>query len=210
MEKMKMQTADVANENFLKLAALFPNAVTETIDENGEVVRAIDKDILMQEIVMLDKKETGESLFDKLAVCGAELIVKALAEIEKGSLTQIKQDDAKSTYAKMLRKELGRLDFSQDAVVLERKIRGLNSWPSAYTLFKGKTLKIWDADVIDKNSLSFKSYGEVCEVGKESFTIQTGNGMLKINEVQLEGKKRMDVKSFLLGNTIENGMIFPN
>lgn len=167
-------------------------------------------DILMQEIVVLDKKETGESLFDKLAVCGAELIVKALAEIEKGSLTPIKQDDAKSTYAKMLRKELGRLDFSQDAVVLERKIRGLNSWPSAYTLFKGKTLKIWDADVIDKNSLSFKSYGEVCEVGKESFTIQTGNGMLKINEVQLEGKKRMDVKSFLLGNTIENGMIFPN
>lgn len=190
-------------------------AVIDGEEESGVTIMQMNEgldtgDILMQEIVKLDVKETGESLFDKLAVCGADLIVKALEEIEKGSLTPVKQDDSKSTYAKMLRKEFGRLDFSQDAIVLERKIRGLNSWPSAYTLFKGKTLKIWDADVIEKNSMSINTYGEVCEVGKDSFSIQTGNGILKIKEVQLEGKKRMDVSAFLLGYQIGKGMVFPN
>lgn len=167
-------------------------------------------DILMQETVTLDAKETGESLFDKLAVCGADLIVKALDAIEAGEVTPIKQDEAASTHVGMLKKEFGRMDFSQDAVVLERKIRGLNSWPSAYTYFKGKTLKIWDADVTDASGFAKAQCGEVVDVTKDSFLVMTGNGLLAIKDVQLEGKKRMDVKSFLLGNTIEKGMVFPN
>jgi len=165
-------------------------------------------DILMQETVTLDAKETGESLFDKLAVCGADLIVKALDAIEAGKVTPVKQDEAASTHVGMFKKEFGRMDFSQDAVVLERKIRGLNSWPSAYTYMKGKTLKIWEADVLDTDAKG--KPGEVVEVAKDSFWVCTGKGLLQIKEVQLEGKKRMDVKSFLLGNTIEKGMIFPN
>ncbi len=167
-------------------------------------------DILMQETVALDAKETGESLFDKLAVCGADLIVKALDAIEAGKVTPVKQDEAASTHVGMLKKEFGRMDFSQDAVVLERKIRGLNSWPSAYTYMKGKTLKIWDADVVKCDACEKAQCGEVLDVTKDSFLVMTGNGLLEIKEVQLEGKKRMDVKSFLLGNTIEKGMIFPN
>lgn len=190
-------------------------AVIDGEEETGVTIQQMNEgvdtgDILSRKIIKLDKKETGASLFDKLAVCGAELIVTTLEEIEKGAIVPEKQDEAKATHAKKLHKEIGRLDFSQDAVVLERKIRGLNSWPSAYTHFKGKTLKIWDADVVDKNSISIKSYGEVCEVTKDSFCIQTGNGLLKINEVQLEGKKRMEVSAFLLGYSIEKGMVFPN
>ena len=109
-----------------------------------------------------------------------------------------------------LTKEFGKMDFSQEAVVLERKIRGLNSWPSAYTYFKGKTLKIWDADVADASGFAKAQCGEVVDVTKDSFLVMTGNGFLAIKDVQLEGKKRMDVKSFLLGNTIEKGMVFPN
>ncbi len=167
-------------------------------------------DILMQETVTLDAKETGESLFDKLALCGADLIVKALDAIEAGKVTPIKQDESLSTHVGMLKKEFGKMDFSQEAVVLERKIRGLNSWPSAYTYMKGKTLKIWDADVVSADKNLKAQCGEVCDVTKDSFCIMTGDGMLAIKEVQLEGKKRMDVKSFLLGNTIEKGMFFPN
>lgn len=190
-------------------------AVIDGEEETGVTIMQMNEgldtgDILMQEVVKLDAKETGESLFDKLAVCGADLIVKALTCIEEGSLTPVKQDDTKSSYAKMLRKEIGRLDFSQDAVTLERKIRGLNSWPSAYTLFRGKTLKIWDADVVSGNSITAGTYGEVCEVNKDSFSVQTGNGLLQIKEVQLEGKKRMEVSAFLLGYPIEKGMVFPN
>lgn len=188
-------------------------AVIDGEEETGVTIQQMNEgvdtgDILMQEVVKLDAKETGASLFDKLAVCGAGLIVKTLTEIEKGSLTPVKQDDSKSTHAKMLSKDMGKLDFSQEAVVLERKIRGLNSWPSAYTYFKGKTLKIWDADV--EEQIGGGEYGSVCEVAKDSFCIVTGKGCLRIKEVQLEGKKRMDVSAFLLGYPIKTGMIFPN
>jgi len=193
-------------------------AVIDGEEETGVTIQQMNEgvdtgDILMQEVVKLDAKETGASLFDKLAVCGAELIVKTLTEIEKGSLTPVKQDDSKSTHAKMLSKDMGKLDFSQEAIVLERKIRGLNSWPSAYTYYKGKTLKIWDADVVDTNGAEQAlpgGHGSVCEVAKDSFDIVTGKGCLRINEVQLEGKKRMKVSAFLLGYPIEKGMVFPN
>ena len=193
-------------------------AVIDGEEETGVTIQQMNEgvdtgDILMQEVVKLDAKETGASLFDKLAVCGAQLIVKTLVEIEKGSLTPVKQDESKSTHAKMLNKEMGRLDFSQDAVVLERKIRGLNSWPSAYTYFKGKTLKIWDADVTDRMSADDvfnEECGTVCEVTKDSFSIVTGKGCLRVKEVQLEGKKRMEVSAFLLGYPMEKGMVFPN
>ncbi len=190
-------------------------AVLNGEEVSGVTIMQMDEgidtgDILMQETVPLDAKETGESLFDKLAVCGADLIVKALDAIEAGKVTPVPQDEAKSTHVGMLKKEFGRMDFSQEAIVLERKIRGLNSWPSAYTYLKGKTLKIWDADVVNADDNLIAQCGEVLEVTKDSFLVMTGNGLLAIKEVQLEGKKRMDVKSFLLGNTIEKGMLFPN
>lgn len=165
-------------------------------------------DILIQEEVELDPKETGESLFDKLAICGADLIVKLLPMIEDGDITKVPQS-GEFSYAKMLHKQIGVLDFNDTAKVLERKIRGLNSWPSAYTTFKGKTLKIWDADVVEYKEKKFTA-GTVIEVTKNSFTILTSENGLKINEVQLEGKKRMDVAAFLLGNNIEIGMVFPS
>ena len=191
-------------------------AVIDGEEETGVTIQQMNEgvdtgDILSQEVIKLDAKETGASLFDKLAVCGANLIVKTLTDIEAGNIVPVKQDDSKSTHAKMLSKEMGRLDFSQEAVVLERKIRGLNSWPSAYTYFKGKTLKIWDADVVENAGMAEgKECGCVCEVTKDSFSIVTGKGCLCIKEVQLEGKKRMEVSAFLLGYPIEAGMVFPN
>ncbi len=188
-------------------------AVIDGEEETGVTIQQMNEgvdtgDILTQEVVKLDAKETGASLFDKLAVCGAQLIVKTLEEIEKGSLTPVKQDDSKSTHAKMLTKDMGKLDFSQEAVVLERKIRGLNSWPSAYTYYKGKTLKIWDADVVEMDAAG--EYGSISEVTKDSFCIVTGKGCLRVKEVQLEGKKRMEVSAFLLGYPMEKGMVFPS
>ena len=163
-------------------------------------------DMLTKVIVPIEADDTGESLFDKLAVCGAELIVKTLIEIEKGSITPVKQDDSKSTHAKMLSKDMGKLDFAQEAVVLERKIRGLNSWPSAYTFFEGKSLKLWDCDVLEE--VCDEEPGTIVRVNKDSIDVATGNGVLRILELQLEGKKRMDTKSFLLGNAWKAGICF--
>lgn len=160
-------------------------------------------DILTKKIVPIDAKETGESLFEKLASAGAELIVETLTLVEQGNITPEPQNEAEATYAKMLRKELGHIDWNKDAVSIERLIRGMNSWPSAYTNFKQKTLKIWAADV-DETAADGPA-GSVTDVKKESFSVNTGKGKLIVTECQLEGKKRMMVKDFLLGYPMQAG-----
>ncbi len=163
-------------------------------------------DILLQSVVPIDEKETGDSLHDKLTQEGAKLIVKALAQIEAGEITPFKQDDTKSCYAGMLRKSMGEIDWAKDAVCIERMVRGLNSWPSAYTFYHGKTLKIWESSLsVQTNAFPDAAPGTITAVEKEAFCVQTGDGTLKVSVVQLEGKKRMAVKDFLLGNPLKAG-----
>lgn len=163
-------------------------------------------DIISVSEVVIDKKETGGSLFDKLAIEGAKLIVKTLKDIEAGNINPVKQDDSKSNYAKMLKKELGNIDFTKSAVEIERLIRGLTPWPSAYTHINNKTLKIWDADVLDKDYENAVC-GEIVDIDKSAIYVKTGKGTLVINELQLEGKKRMFTSAFLLGFDIEKGVV---
>ena len=161
-------------------------------------------DMLLKTEVSVDAKETGGSLHDKLAAAGGELLERTLIGLEAGTIVPEKQDDSQAgEYARMLDKELGHIDFNQPAVVIERLIRGLNPWPSAYTYIDGKTLKIWEAEVLDRNYGC--EYGEVAEVTRNSLIIQTGIGALSVKSVQLEGKKRMDISAFLNGYTIEKG-----
>lgn len=161
-------------------------------------------DMLLKTEVSVDAKETGGSLHDKLAAVGGELLERTLIGLEAGTIVPEKQDDSQAgEYARMLDKELGHIDFNQPAVVIERLIRGLNPWPSAYTYIDGKTLKIWEAEVLDRNYGC--EYGEVAEVTRNSLIIQTGVGALSVKSVQLEGKKRMDISAFLNGYTIEKG-----
>ena len=166
-------------------------------------------DMLLKTEIPMDPKETGGSLHDKLAAVGGELLEKTLIGLEAGTIVPEKQDDSQAgEYARMLDKELGHIDFNQPAVVIERLIRGLNPWPSAYTYIDGKTLKIWEAEVLDRNYGC--EYGEVAEVTRNSLIIQTGVGALSVKSVQLEGKKRMDISAFLNGYTIEKGTRFDN
>lgn len=160
-------------------------------------------DMLKKAVVPLDEKETGGSLFDKLADEGAKLLVETLKDLEQGTITRTPQQEEEATHVKMLDKKMGLIDFSKSAVEIERLIRGLNPWPSAYTGYKGKTLKIWDADVVDKEMDG--EVGQVVEVSKHELFIKTGKGLLSLQEVQLEGKKRMDIDAFLRGNAVEVG-----
>ncbi len=161
-------------------------------------------DMLKKVIVPIDEKETGSSLHDKLSVLGGPIILETLDELEKGTIIPEKQDDSQSCNAKMLSKTMGKIDWNLSAVVIERLIRGLNSWPSAFTSYKGKTLKIWEADVLPHQSAT---PGEILEQTKDSLLVATGDGVLAIKEVQLEGKKRMKIDAFLRGNSVENGTI---
>lgn len=187
-------------------------AVLNGEKESGVTIMQMDKgldtgDMLLKRSVELSPKETGDSLHDKLMHLGAELIVEALPKLEKGELIPEKQKDELSSYAKKLTKAMGQIDWSKDAVSLERWIRGLNSWPSAYTFFGGKTLKIWEAQVAEENGAQKAEPGQVVSVSREGFTVACGQGALQILSLQLEGKKRVLTREFLLGYQVEPGMI---
>lgn len=169
--------------------------------------RGIDTgDMLMKAEVAIGPRETGDSLHDKLAAAGAKLIVEALIKIENGDATPVKQNDDEASYAKMLQKSMGKIDWQKSAQELDRLIRGLISWPGAATVYRGKTLKIWKEETAHTDAGSAEP-GTVVLVEKEAFYVQTGNGCLKILEVQPEGKKRMAVRDFLLGYQVKEGEI---
>ncbi len=189
-------------------------AILDGMKETGITIMKMDKgvdtgDMLLKSVVTIDEKETGDSLHDKLAIEGSKLIVEALRKIEAGDITPVKQNDADSSYAGMLNKSMGKIDWNNDAVQIERMVRGLNSWPGTYTSYNGKVLKIWESEVCGKEkTLGNEIPGTVIAVDKEALYVRTGENVLKITQVQLEGKKRMNVKEFLLGCRIVAGEIF--
>lgn len=160
-------------------------------------------DILLTAKTKILKKNAGE-LADELSIIGAELLIKTLNEFE--NITPAPQDNDKATKAPMMNKEMGFIDWSQNAEQIERMIRAFTPWPASYTLLDNKKVKIFKSDVVEINNTA--DSGTVIDIDKESFTIACGQNGLKIFELQLEGKKRMDTKSFLAGFQLEKGKIF--
>lgn len=205
-------------------------AVIDGCEYSGVTTMKMDEgldtgDILLVDKVKLDKKETGGSLFDRLSIVGAKLLIKTLEGLETGSIIPEKQNEAESSYVKMLKKSMGELDFTKSARQIECLIRGLNPWPSAFTHLNGKMLKIWDADVVHNisdiaDSSKFNDIEQeiqcdaniapatVCYVDKKRLIVKCGVDYLSLNEVQLEGKKRMKIDAFLLGCRVEAGTVF--
>lgn len=191
-----------------------------TIMQMGEGLD--DGDILMQEEVGIDPEETGGSLFDKLATVGGNLCCMALTAIEEGVVTPIPQDESKATKVGMIKKELGLIDFSKSADEICRYVRGLNPWPCTYTFYDGKILKVWRAkhDVFLENMFAEELIGDVTanetipgtvvHVDGKHLLIQTGNGFLSVEEVQLEGKRRMWIEDFLNGYSVSEGDLIGN
>lgn len=164
-------------------------------------------DMLLKVEIPLDEKETGGSLHDKLAEAGARLCVETLDALKAGTVTPEKQGDSPTAYAKMLDKHMGKIDWKMSAKEIERLIRGLNPWPSAYTRWNenDKGMKIWEAEVAEGQT--DKAAGTVVEVAKDGFFVQTGDGLLKITALQIPGKKRMDAAAFLRGYQMETGTV---
>lgn len=162
-------------------------------------------DMLMKTEIVLDEKETGGSLHDKLARAGAELCVQTLEALKDGTVVREPQQESTTEYARMLDKGMGRIDWSKDAKSIECLIRGLNPWPSAYTEWNGKTMKIWEADVADIDE--GREPGTVIRVEKDGFCVQTGSGSLKVCSLQIPGKKRMDAGAFLRGYQVDVGTV---
>lgn len=200
----------------LRGAAPIQWSVIDGDEESGVTIQQMDEgidtgDILLVKKYKLDKKETGGSLFEKLASFGGPMILEVLDMAEEGRLNPVKQGED-STYAKMLSKSTGKIDFSIDAVSIERLIRGLNPWPSAFAFIHGKMLKIWEADVLSEEEAEAAGMsddtaepGTITAIGKDKIVVKTGKDYLVVTSLQLEGKKRMDTGAFLRGYKLEAG-----
>lgn len=189
-------------------AAPIQYAIMNGEEETGVTIMYMDVkldtgDMILKGKLPITKEETGGSLHDKLADLGANLLVEALEQIKNGTAERIPQEDSEATLVKMLNKDMGNIDFSDSAITIERLIRGLNPWPSAYTKLDGKTLKLWKAEVVELTSQA--EPGEVVEIRKDAIVVATGEKALAIKELQLEGKKRMTADAFLRGYPITAG-----
>ena len=188
-------------------------AVADGEAETGVTIMQMDKgidtgDILLQKAFPILPEDTGADVHDKMAEIGADALLEALALLEEGKLVPIKQDDAQSSYAKMLTRDSGLICWAKPAKDIINLIRAFNPWPSAYTTYEGETIKIWRAEGIsgfeDQNRLP----GEILAVIKNAgFVVKTADGALLVTEVQGMGGKKMRAADYLRGHDMETGKI---
>ncbi len=194
-------------------AAPIQRAIKDGERKTGITLMQMDEgldtgDILLQEELDISPEDTGGSLFEKLAELGGRTMVSALPLIEAGELKRKKQDEAIASYAGMLKKEDGRLDFAAvSAAEAERMVRAYNPWPGAWTVYKGKILKLWSTGVAEETAENAEP-GTVTKVTGDELFIACREGSLEVKELQLEGKKRMKTGDFLRGSRIEAGEKF--
>ena len=164
-------------------------------------------DMLYKKVIAIEPEDNYETLHDKLAVLGGQAIVEALPLLEAGKVLPEKQKEEQSCYAPLIDKHMGEIDFTADAEAIDRRIRGMTPWPGANTSYRGKKLKIWHARPVLSENVYARAPGEILKVEKDSILVATGRGGILIDELQLEGKKRMRAHDFLLGVRMQPGEI---
>ncbi|MDP6559282.1 MAG: methionyl-tRNA formyltransferase [Candidatus Binatia bacterium] len=159
--------------------------------------------ILLQDEVTLVPDETSASLEAKLIPMGSRLLLETIRRMKEGNLTDTPQREEEATYTPILKKEDGRIDWSEPANAVERKIRAFDPWPSAYTFWRGQLMKIFRAAVMESGE-EFPP-GEVIRADRGGLWVATGCGLLDLREIQLENRKRLLAEEFLKGARIEKG-----
>ncbi|PID41073.1 MAG: methionyl-tRNA formyltransferase [Proteobacteria bacterium] len=162
-------------------------------------------DILMKKAFAPDPGETAGTLFTKIAHVGGEAMMETLDMLETGGIKAVEQDHSRATYAPLLSKEDGRLDWSRPAVELDCLIRGVDPWPTAFSLLDGRKLQLFKPEVVYRQNDA--PAGTVIRADREGLLISTGAFCLLVTEVKPEGRKRMRVESFLNGCPIKAGTI---
>lgn len=172
-------------------------------------VKAVDAgDILLEKSTSIGKDETAGELFDRLAILGGEAICEAISLVESGKAVFTPQDESQATHCSMIKKEDGNIDFSKSAHEIDCFVRGMTPWPSAFTHVFDKTLKVFK---VEKEEFSgqllngFENGQVVKSNSKEGLIVKVKDGALRLEEIQLEGGKRMSDTAFLLGRNVEVG-----
>lgn len=162
-------------------------------------------DILLQSEISVREEDTTETLQDRLASLGAQVLSETLEKIKKGEILPVPQDHSKATYAPMLKKEDGRIQWTRRAEEIDRQVRAFHPWPGAYAEWQGRVLKIYKGEVREGKGIG--KPGTVLWVGTDFIEIETGEGSYLLKEVQLEGKRRMSVRDFLSGHPVSVGEV---
>lgn len=171
-----------------------------------EMAEGLDTgDMILWESIPINLDDDYPSIHDKLSILGGSLIIDALEKIKNDNFTRTVQDNSISTYASMLSKETGIINWNNNADDIRNLVRGLKPWPSAYTQYKDDTLKIHDVDMVDK--VKDGENGEIVKVDKEGIYVNTLDKTILIKELQFPGKKKLLAKDYLKGNSIEEGVI---
>lgn len=158
-------------------------------------------DMLLTTRVEILPDETAGELYDRLAAVGAETLGRTLDLMESGELVRIPQNHDEATVCPMLKKEHGKVDFSQSAVSVHNRVRGTNPWPGAYALIDGEALKLWKTRIVDGPRPEGEN-GTILGDGKKGMFVLCENGVIEVLEVQAVGGKRLDGKTFLRGKPI--------
>lgn len=166
--------------------------------------RMDEGEIISEKEIIIGITDTVETLKNKLAVLGAGLLQKTIEDIKKDNIKLTKQDSRKATLAPKLKKNDGIIDWSKTAGEIHNQIRGTIPWPGGLTHWQGKLLKIWKSQVSSSQKGDFKP-GEIIEVSKDAILVATGKDLIKIETLQLESSKRMDVSQFICGRNIKKG-----
>jgi methionyl-tRNA formyltransferase len=161
-------------------------------------------DMLVKRAIPIGPDEDAQSLHDRLARLGAETMAETLDLLATDALVPEKQDDSRSCYAPLLKKELGRIDWTRDAATIKNLVRGVTPWPGAYTYLDGRVLKVLRVRTGDGSGAP----GTVLVAGKAGLEVACGSGSLFIDELQPEGKKRLGVADFLAGYRLQAGCVF--
>lgn len=168
-------------------------------------------DIIYKKEVPIEKADTAGTLHDKLAVAGADLLLKTILDIAKGTAPREKQDDSLASFAYKLVKSDGEIDWSKEAKSVYNHVRGMNPWPGAFTHYQGELIKIWQVSIVEDNKYinNDKSVGEILVADEQNgLLVMTGKGLINLEKIQLAGKQRMLVEEFLRGYDLSPGSKF--
>ena len=193
----------------LRGAAPIQRAIIEGDEETGVTIMQMSEgldtgDMLAKESIKIGTMNYS-MLHDALAEIGARLMVHTLDLIEEGKISPEPQDDSKSSYAKMVFKQEGKIDFTRQPEAVERLIRGFDPWPGAFCEYEDMVMKLWKAQPLCENT--GKEPGTIIEVSARGIKIACGDGALLVREIQIPGKKRVAVSEYLKGNQIKEGII---
>lgn len=178
--------------------------------KTGVTIMYMDKgmdtgDMLLKKEIIIAPTDTYETLHDKMKLVGAEALKEAWPLIVAGGESREKQDNEIATYAPLIQKSMGEINWQERTSHIDAKIRGLNPWPGGYTYYKGEVMKVWKA--LPSKEVHTAEAGTVLEVSKEGLLVKTLDGSLLIQEIQMPNKKRMPVSEYIKGNTLEVGTL---